>query len=47
MKRTYSQEERELVFDLWKRGAGFSDIAQVLDAKPGGSTSLTGDTGVH
>lgn len=35
MKRTYTQEERELVFDLWKRGAGFSDIAQILDAKPG------------
>ena len=34
MKRTYTQEERELVFDLWKQGAGFSDIAQVLDAKP-------------
>ena len=35
MKRTYSQEERDLVFDLWKRGTGFSGIARVLDAKPG------------
>lgn len=35
MKRTYSQDERDLVFDLWKCGAGFSDIARVLDAKPG------------
>ena len=35
MKRTYTQEERELVFDLWKRGAGFSEIARILDAKPG------------
>ncbi len=35
MKRTYTQEERELVFDLWKQGAGFSNIAQILDAKPG------------
>lgn len=33
MKRTYSQEERNLVFDLWKQGSGFSDIARVLDAK--------------
>lgn len=35
MKRKYSQEERDLVFDLWKQGSGFSDIARVLDAKPG------------
>jgi IS30 family transposase len=35
MKRTYTKEERELVFDLWKQGAGFSDISRVLDAKPG------------
>ncbi|MGR8949488.1 MAG: IS30 family transposase [Gammaproteobacteria bacterium] len=35
MKRTYTKEERDLVFDLWKQGAGFSDIARVLDAKPG------------
>ncbi len=34
MKRTYTQEERNLVFDLWKQGAGFSDIVRVLDAKP-------------
>jgi len=27
MKRTYSRQEKDLVFDLWKRGAGFSDIA--------------------
>ena len=35
MKRTYSRQEKDLVFDLWKRGAGFSDIARVLDAQPG------------
>jgi hypothetical protein len=35
MKRTYSQQEKDLVFDLWKQGAGFSKIARVLDAKPG------------
>ena len=35
MKRTYTQEERDLAFDLWKQGAGFSDIGRVLDAKPG------------
>lgn len=35
MKRTYTHEERDLVFELWKQGAGFSDIGRVLDAKPG------------
>ena len=35
MKRTYSLQEKDLVFDLWKQGAGFSDIARVLDAQPG------------
>jgi IS30 family transposase len=45
MKRTYTQGERELVFDLWKRGAGFSDIAQVLDAKPGSIFTILRDHG--
>ena len=35
VKRTFTQEERDIVFDLWKQGAGFSDIAKVIDSKPG------------
>ena len=35
MKRTFTEEERNCVFDLWKQGAGFSDIGRVIDAKPG------------
>ena len=35
VKRIFSQEERDLVFNLWKQGAGFSDIGRVLDAAPG------------
>jgi hypothetical protein len=35
MKRTYSPQKKDLVFYLWKRGAGFSDIARVLDAQRG------------
>ena len=34
LKRTYSRQEKDLVFDLWKRGAGFNDIARVLDEQP-------------
>ena len=33
-KRTFSIDEKELVFDLWKQGAGYSNIGRVLDAKP-------------
>lgn len=35
MKRTFTPAEKDLVFDLWKSGAGFSDIGRVLEAKPG------------
>lgn len=35
MKRTFTQEEKDLVFHLWKQGNGFSDIGRKLDAKPG------------
>ena len=34
-KRTFTQAEKELVFDLWKQGTGYSDIGKVLDAAPG------------
>jgi hypothetical protein len=26
IKRTFTQDEKDLVYDLWKQGAGFSDI---------------------
>lgn len=45
MKRTYTKEERELVFDLWKQGAGFSDIGRVIDAKPGSVFTILRDHG--
>lgn len=35
MKRTFTQHERDIVFDLCKQGTGFSDIGRVIDAKPG------------
>ena len=45
MKRTYTKEERDLVFDLWKQGAGFSDIARTLDSKPGSIFTILRDFG--
>jgi IS30 family transposase len=35
VKRTFTQGEKDLVFDLWKQGTGFSDIGRVLEAAPG------------
>jgi IS30 family transposase len=35
LKRAFTTDERNLVFDLWKDGAGFSDIGRVIEAKPG------------
>lgn len=34
-KRTFTQGERELIFDLWKQGSGFSDIGRIVNAKLG------------
>ena len=34
-KRTFTQGEKDLVFNLWKQGTGFSDIGKVLEAAPG------------
>lgn len=45
MKRQYTQQERSLVFDLWKQGAGFSDIARILDSKPGSIFTILRECG--
>lgn len=44
-KRTFTQQERDIVFDLWKQGAGFSDIARVIDAKPGSIFTILRECG--
>lgn len=45
MKRTFTAKEKAFVFDLWKRGTGFSDIARILDSKPGTIFTMLRDTG--
>ena len=35
IKRTFTQDEKELIFNLWKQGVGFSDIGRILEAAPG------------
>lgn len=45
MRRTFTAQEKALVFDLWKSGAGFSEIAKILDSKPGIIFTMLRDTG--
>lgn len=45
MKRTFTKEEKNLVYDLWKQGAGFSDIGRVIEAKPGSVFTILRETG--
>lgn len=45
MKRTFTVNEKTLVFDLWKSGTGFSEIAKILDSKPGTIFTMLRDTG--
>ncbi|ECA5314096.1 IS30 family transposase [Salmonella enterica subsp. enterica serovar Potsdam] len=45
MKRTFTAKEKALVFDLWKSGTGLSEIAKVLDSKPGTIFTMLRDTG--
>ena len=35
MKRVFTTIEKDYVFDAWKNGLGFSDIAKLLNSKPG------------
>ena len=45
LKRTFTLDERELVFELWKQGTGFSDIGRVIDAKPGSVFTILRESG--
>ena len=42
MKRTFTQDERNIVFDLWKQGAAFSDVGRVIDATTDNERTGTG-----
>jgi len=45
MKRTFTKEEKEFVFDAWKSGVGFNDIAKALDSKLGTIFTILRDSG--
>lgn len=44
-KRTFTAQEHELVFNLWKQGAGYSDIGKVITAAPGSVFTILRETG--
>ncbi|RXJ65813.1 IS30 family transposase [Veronia nyctiphanis] len=44
-KRTFSQDEKNFIFDLWKQGVGFSDIGKLLAAAPGTVFTVLRDRG--
>lgn len=45
MKRIFTTEEKEWIFDAWKRGIGFSEIANAIGSKPGTIFTVLRDTG--
>jgi IS30 family transposase len=45
MKRTFTAKEKAFVFELWKNGKGFSEIAKILESKPGTIFTMLRDTG--
>lgn len=45
MKRMFTTQEKEFVFDSWKKGIGFSEIAKLLDSKPGTIFTMLRDSG--
>ncbi|GAA0504574.1 hypothetical protein GCM10009414_12940 [Tatumella terrea] len=45
MRRTFTAKEKVSVFELWKNGTGFSEIANILGSKPGTIFTMLRDTG--
>jgi len=45
MRRTFTAEEKASVFELWKNGTGFSEIANILGSKSGTIFTMLRDTG--
>src|SRR5688572_20799004 len=45
MRRTFTAKEKASVFELWKNGTCFSEIANILGSKPGTIFTMLKDTG--
>ena len=44
MRRTFTAKEKASVFELWKNGTGFSEIANILGSKLGTIFTMLRDT---
>ncbi|RAP71080.1 helix-turn-helix domain protein [Candidatus Erwinia dacicola] len=45
MRRTFTAKEKSSVFELWKNGTSFSEIANILGSKLGTIFTMLRDTG--
>ena len=45
MRRTFTAEEKAYLFELWKNGTGFSEIADIALKNPERSSLCLRDTG--
>lgn len=45
MRQTFTANEKAPVFELWKNGTGFSEIANLLGSKPGSIFTMLRETG--
>jgi hypothetical protein len=43
--RTFTQAQKDLVYDLWKQGAGFSDFGRIIKVQPGSVFTIIHETG--
>lgn len=39
-RKTFSEDERQLCWELWRQGLGYSDIAREIASKPGTVSGL-------
>ena len=44
-KRTFTNADKDLIFNLWKQGTGFSDIDRIIEAPPGSIFTVLRETG--
>lgn len=44
-KRTFTNTDKDLIFNLWKQGTGFSDIGRIIEAPPGTIFTVLRETG--
>jgi hypothetical protein len=44
IKPTFTQVEKDLVYNLWKQGAGFSNFGRIIKVQPGSVFTIIHET---